>query len=211
MNVIEMCPEPIEGLEYYTFVKTEVAGIPNAILSATGYTGAGGCEIYVANEDADKLWEALWKAGKEFGLQNIGLGARDTLRLEMGFCLYGNDIDDTTSPIEAGLGWVTKMIDGKDFIDRAYMERQKAEGVQRKLIAFEMIERGIPRHGYKLADLEGNEIGVVTSGTMSPTLKVGIGMGYVKTAFAKPDTEIAVIIREKPVRAKVVKAPFIKK
>ena len=209
--VQKMCPEPIEGLEYYTFVKTEVAGIPNAILSATGYTGAGGCEIYVANEDADKLWEALWKAGKEFGLQNIGLGARDTLRLEMGFCLYGNDIDDTTSPIEAGLGWVTKMIDGKDFIDRAYMERQKAEGVQRKLIAFEMIERGIPRHGYKLADLEGNEIGVVTSGTMSPTLKVGIGMGYVKTAFAKPDTEIAVIIREKPVRAKVVKAPFIKK
>ena len=209
--VQKMCPEPIEGLEYYTFVKTEVAGIPNAILSATGYTGAGGCEIYVANEDADKLWEALWKAGKEFGLQNIGLGARDTLRLEMGFCLYGNDIDDTTSPIEAGLGWVTKMIDGKDFIDRAYMERQKAEGVQRKLIAFEMIERGIPRHGYKLADLEGNEIGVVTSGTMSPTLKVGIGMGYVQTAFAKPDTEIAVIIREKPVRAKVVKAPFIKK
>ena len=209
--VQKLCPAPVEELEFYTFVKTEVAGIKDAILSATGYTGAGGCEIYVANEDADKLWEAMWKAGEEFGLQNIGLGARDTLRLEMGFCLYGNDIDDTTSPIEAGLGWVTKMIDGKDFIDRPYMEKQKAEGVERKLVAFEMVERGIPRHGYKLTDTEGQEIGTVTSGTMSPTLKIGIGMGYVKSNYAKPDTEIAVIIRDKPVRAKVVKAPFIKK
>ena len=127
-----------------TFVKTEVAGIKDAILSATGYTGAGGCEIYIANEDADKLWEALWKAGEEYGLKNIGLGARDTLRLEKGFCLYGNDIDDTTSPIEAGLGWITKFVEGKDFIDRPLMEKQKAEGVTRKLVGFKMIDRGIP-------------------------------------------------------------------
>lgn len=169
MKIVQkMCKEPVEDLVYYTFVKTEVAGIKDAILSATGYTGAGGCEIYIANEDADKLWEALWKAGEEYGLKNIGLGARDTLRLEKGFCLYGNDIDDTTSPIEAGLGWITKFVEGKDFIDRPLMEKQKAEGVTRKLVGFKMIDRGIPRHGYDIADAEGNKIGVVTSGTMSP-------------------------------------------
>lgn len=208
--VQELCPEPVADMEYYTFRKTEVAGIKDAILSATGYTGSGGCEIYVANGDAAKLWQALWAAGEKYGLKNIGLGARDTLRLEMGFRLYGNDIDDTTSTIEAGLGWVTKLPEGKDVIDRELMLRQKKEGVSRKFVAFEMTERGIPRHGYPIAYLDGNVIGKVTSGTMSPMLKVGIGMGYVKPEFAQLDTEIAVVIREKPVRAKIVKAPFVR-
>ena len=207
--VQKMCPEAVEDMAYYTFCKTEIAGIKDAILSITGYTGAGGCEIYVANEDADKLWEAMWKAGEEFGLKNIGLGARDTLRLEKGFCLYGNDIDDTTSPIEAGLGWITKFAEGKDFIDREVLAKQKAEGVERKLVAFKMTERGIPRHGYELADTEGNVIGVVTSGTMSPTLREGIGMGYVKTAHAAVGSPITVVIRGKLIKAEVVKAPFV--
>ena len=207
--VQKMCSEAIEDMTYYTFCKTEIAGIKDAILSITGYTGAGGCEIYVANEDADKLWEAMWKAGEEFGLKNIGLGARDTLRLEKGFCLYGNDIDDTTSPIEAGLGWITKFAEGKDFIDREVLAKQKAEGVERKLVAFKLTERGIPRHGYELADTEGNVIGVVTSGTMSPTLREGIGMGYVKTAHAAVGSPITVVIRGKLIKAEVVKAPFV--
>ncbi len=209
MKIIQkMCSEPVEEMEYYTFKKMPVAGI-DAILSITGYTGSGGCEIYVANEDADRLWEALWAAGKEMGLQNIGLGARDTLRLEKGFCLYGNDIDDTTSPIEAGLGWITKFAEGKEFIDRAYMEKQKAEGVERKLVGFKLIDRGIPRHEYKLCSLEGEEIGHVTSGTMSPCLKVGIGTGYVKPAYAKAGTEIAVEVRGRLLKAEVVKLPFV--
>ncbi len=212
MKIIQkMCPEQVEDMEYYTFRKTTVAGIKDVILSITGYTGSGGCEIYVANEDAEKLWKALWEAGEEYGLKNIGLGARDTLRLEMGFCLYGNDIDDTTSPIEAGLGWITKMVDGKDFIDRPMMEKLKSEGVSRKLVGFKMLERGIPRHGYKLATPEGEVIGEVTSGTMSPSLKEGIGMGYVKPAYAKADTPVAIIIRDKPVAAVVTKLPFYKK
>ena len=210
--VQELCPDAqVENLPYYTFVKTTVAGIPNAIVSATGYTGAGGCEIYVANGDADRLWRALWEAGGPYGLQNIGLGARDTLRLEMGFCLYGNDIDDTTSPIEAGLGWITKFVEGKDFIDRATLEAQKTQGVGRRLVGFELVERGVPRHGYELVDTDGTPIGTVTSGTMSPTLKKGIGMGYVDTPHAVPGTEIAVVIRQKPVRARIVKTPFLKK
>lgn len=209
MKVVQkMCAEPVEDMEYYTFKKMKVAGC-DAILSITGYTGSGGCEIYVANEDGDKLWKALWEAGGEYGLKNIGLGARDTLRLEKGFCLYGNDIDDTTSPIEGGLGWITKFAEGKDFIDRALMEKQKAEGVTRKLVGFRMIDRGIPRHGYKIAAADGEEIGHVTSGTMSPCLKVGFGLGYVKPEYAKPGTEVAVVIREKPVRAEVVKIPFV--
>ena len=209
MKIVQkMCAEPVEEMEYYTFKKMPVAGC-DAILSITGYTGSGGCEIYVANEDGDKLWKALWEAGEEFGLKNIGLGARDTLRLEKGFCLYGNDIDDTTSPIEAGLGWITKFVDGKEFIDRAVMEKQKAEGVARKLVGLKMTERGIPRHGYPIASPEGAEIGHVTSGTMSPCLKVGVALGYVEAAYAKPGTEIAVVIREKPVKAEVVKIPFV--
>ena len=209
MKIVQkMCSEPVEEMTYYTFRKTEVAGC-SAILSITGYTGAGGCEIYIANEDAPRLWKALWEAGEEYGLKNIGLGARDTLRLEKGFCLYGNDIDDTTSPIEAGLGWITKFAEGKDFIDRAAMEKLKAEGPKRKLVGFKMIDRGIPRHGYDLADPEGNVIGHVTSGTMSPSLKVGIGLGYVKSEFAAVGSQIAVIIRDRLIRAEVVKIPFV--
>ena len=209
MKIVQkMCDEPVEEMEYYTFKKMKVAGC-DAILSITGYTGSGGCEIYAANEDGDKLWKALWEAGAEFGLKNIGLGARDTLRLEKGFCLYGNDIDDTTSPLEAGLGWITKFAEGKDFIDRAAMERLKAEGVVRKLVGLKMVERGIPRHGYAIAAPDGTEIGHVTSGTMSPCLKVGVALGYVEAAYAKPGTEIAVVIREKPVKAEVVKIPFV--
>jgi aminomethyltransferase len=219
MKIVQkMCPAPVEDLAYYTFVKTEVAGIPDVLLSATGYTGSGGCEIYIANEDADKLWKALWAAGPEYGLKNIGLGARDTLRLEKGFCLYGNDIDDTTSTIEAGLGWITKFTEGKDFLDRPLYERQKAAiaakdysatGITRRLVGFKMTERGIPRHGYEIASADGVKMGIVTSGTMSPMLKEGIGMGYVRPEFAAPGTEIAVIIREKPVKAVVVKIPFV--
>ena len=209
MKIVQkLVDHPVEQMPYYTFEQTEVAGC-EAILSITGYTGSGGCEIYVANEDGDKLWKALWEAGEEFGLKNIGLGARDTLRLEKGFCLYGNDIDDTTSPLEAGLGWITKFAEGKDFIDRAAMERLKAEGVGRKLVGLKMVERGIPRHGYAIAAPDGTGIGHVTSGTMSPCLKVGVALGYVEAAYAKPGTEIAVIIREKPVKAEVVKIPFV--
>ncbi len=209
MKIVQkMCDEPVEQMEYYTFRQMKVAGC-EAILSITGYTGAGGCEIYLYNEDADRMWEALWKAGEEFGLKNIGLGARDTLRLEKGFCLYGNDINDTTSPIEAGLGWITKFVDGKDFIDRDLLAAQKANGVERKLVGFKMIDRGIPRHEYALADLEGNRIGEVTSGTMSPCLKVGIGLGYVKSEFAKVGTVIAVVIRDRLIKAEFVKYPFV--
>ncbi|MBS6460311.1 MAG: glycine cleavage system aminomethyltransferase GcvT [Alistipes sp.] len=209
MKIVQkMCDEPVEQMEYYTFRQTKVAGC-EAILSITGYTGAGGCEIYLYNEDADRMWKALWQAGEEFGLKNIGLGARDTLRLEKGFCLYGNDICDTTSPIEAGLGWITKFIDGKDFIDRDLLAAQKANGTERKLVGFRMIDRGIPRHEYTLADLGGNPIGAVTSGTMSPCLKVGIGLGYVKSEFAAVGTQIAVVIRNRLIRAEVVKYPFV--
>ncbi len=168
-----------------------------------------GCEIYAANEDGDKLWKALWEAGEEFGLKNIGLGARDTLRLEKGFCLYGNDIDDTTSPLEGGLGWITKFAEGKEFIDRPLLEKQKAEGVTRRLVGFKMIDRGIPRHGYEIAAPDGTRIGHVTSGTMSPCMKVGFGLGYVTPEYAKAGTEIAVVVREKPLRAEVVKIPFV--
>jgi aminomethyltransferase len=210
MKIVQkMCPAQVEELPYYTFVKTSVAGIEGAILSATGYTGSGGCEIYVANEDAEKLWTALWKAGEEFGLKNIGLGARDTLRLEKGFCLYGNDLDDTTSTIEAGLGWITKFVDGKDFVDRELLAAQKRDGITRRLVGFRLTERGIPRHGYALAGVDGTTIGEVTSGTMSPMLKEGIGMGYVAPEFAAAGTEIAVVIREKLVKAVVVKTPFV--
>ena len=209
MKIVQkMCAEPVEEMEYYTFRHIEVAGC-RAILSITGYTGSGGCEIYVANEDGDKLWEALWAAGEEYGLKNIGLGARDTLRLEKGFCLYGNDIDDTTSPLEAGLGWITKFAEGKQFIDREKMEALKANGVERKLVGLKLIGRGVPRHGYPLATMEGEEIGIVTSGTMSPCLKQGIALGYVKSPYAKVGTHVAVVIRERLIEAEVVKIPFV--
>ena len=206
--VQELCDEPVEDMAYYTFKQTRVAGC-DAIVSATGYTGSGGCEIYMYNSDADTVWEALWKAGGKYGLKNIGLGARDTLRLEKGFALYGNDIDDTTSPIEAGLGWVTKFAEGKDFIDRELLARQKAEGVSRKLVGFKMIDRGVPRHGYRLAAPDGSDIGCVTSGTMSPMLRTGIGLGYVKSEYAAVGTAIAVVIRDRLIKAEVVKYPFV--
>lgn len=200
----------LADIPYYTFKVGEFAGVKNVIISNTGYTGAGGFELYFYPQDAETIWNAVFEAGEEFGIKPIGLGARDTLRLEMGFCLYGNDIDDTTSPIEAGLGWITKFVDGKNFTNRAALEKQKAEGVSRKLVGFEMIDRGIPRHGYPLTDMDGNVIGNVTSGTMSPTRKIGIGMGYVKTEFSKPGTEICLDNRGRKLKAIVVKPPFRK-
>jgi len=194
---------------YYAFVKGKFNGVDNVVISNTGYTGAGGFEIYFENEYAEKMWDSIFAAGAEFGIKPIGLGARDTLRLEMGFCLYGNDIDDTTSPIEAGLGWITKFT--KDFTNRAAIEKQKTEGVTKKLVGFEMIDRGIPRHDYLIADANGNTIGKVTSGTQSPTLNKAIGMGYVAKDFAKADTEIYIMIRDKAIKAKVCKMPFLKK
>jgi aminomethyltransferase len=199
----------LADIPYYSFVKGKFCGIDNIVISNTGYTGAGGFEIYFDNEHANKIWDAIFEAGKEFGIKPIGLGARDTLRLEMGFCLYGNDIDDTTSPIEAGLGWITKFT--KDFTDKQHMLALKEKGVSKKLVGFDMIDRGIPRHGYPIVDAAGNTIGVVTSGTQSPTLNKAIGMGYVNTAFSKPDSEIFVQIRDKNIKAKVVKIPFLKK
>jgi len=196
------------SMEYYSFIKGRFAGVDNIIVSATGYTGAGGFEIYFENQYADQIWEAIFEAGKKFNIKPIGLGARDTLRLEMGFCLYGNDIDDTTSPIEAGLGWITKF--SKPFTHSEALLQQKETGVSRKLIGFEMTERGIPRHDYEIADAEGNIIGKVTSGTQSPSLQKAIGMGYVDKAFAKEGTEIFVLIRNARVAAKVVKFPFYK-
>ncbi|NMC37814.1 MAG: glycine cleavage system aminomethyltransferase GcvT [Bacteroidales bacterium] len=202
---------PVTGMEYYTFRQIEFAGIKDVIFSTTGYTGAGGCELYVRNEDGPKLWEAVFEAGREFNICPAGLGARDTLRLEMGFCLYGNDINDQTSPIEAGLGWITKFTDGKDFIDRELLLKQKQEGVKRRLKGFVMIDRGIPRQHYEVVNSSGEVIGEVTSGTMSPMLRQGIGMAYLIEGYWKPDTEIFIRIRNKDLRARVVNMPFYKK
>lgn len=198
----------ILNLKYYTFVKGSFAGVNNVLISATGYTGSGGVEIYFEDSDgaADKIWDAIFEAGASSGIKPIGLGARDTLRLEMGYCLYGNDIDDTTSPLEGGLGWITKFT--KDFTAKSILEEQKAKGVQRKLVGFEMVDKGIPRHDYLISDAEGNTIGKVTSGTQAPSLQKAIGMGYVTTAFAQPDTEIFILVRDKKLKAKVVKLPF---
>ncbi len=199
----------LSGMEYYTFKKGVFAGCENVLISATGYTGAGGFEIYFDNAQAEKIWNAVFEAGASFGIKPAGLGARDTLRLEMGFCLYGNDIDDTTSPLEAGLGWITKFT--KDFTNSETLRKQKEEGVKRKLTGFEMIDRGIPRHGYTLHDESGNEIGVVTSGTQSPSLGKAIGMGYVEKGFSAAGTEIYVKVRDKLLKANVVKIPFYQK
>jgi aminomethyltransferase len=196
------------SMEYYTFSKGKFAGVDNVLVSATGYTGAGGFEIYFENEYADKIWDAIFEAGKPFNIKPIGLGARDTLRLEMGFCLYGNDIDDTTSPIEAGLGWITKFT--KEFTNSTALLAQKEAGVKSRLVGFEMIDRGIARHDYQIADAEGNVIGRVTSGTQSPSLQKAIGMGYVNKAFAKEGTEVYILIRNNKLKAKVVKFPFVK-
>jgi aminomethyltransferase len=198
----------ILNLKYYTFVKGKFAGVDNVLISATGYTGAGGVEIYFEDKGdaAVKIWDAIFKTGGPQGLKPIGLGARDTLRLEMGYCLYGNDIDDTTSPLEAGLGWVTKFT--KDFIGKEILENQKAEGIERKLVGFEMIEKGIPRRGYMIKDFADEPIGVVTSGTQSPSLNKAIGMGYVQSAFTAVDSQIYIKVRDKLLEAKVVKIPF---
>lgn len=199
----------LSEIKYYHFEVADFAGIEHVIISATGYTGSGGFEIYCKNSEVEQVWDRIFEAGASFGIKPIGLAARDTLRLEMGFCLYGNDIDDTTSPIEAGLGWITKF--NKDFVDRATLEEQKTNGVSRKLIAFEMVERGIPRHDYPIVNAEGTVIGKVTSGTMSPSMKLGIGLGYVTVDHAAVDSDIFIEIREKGVKAKVVKLPFYKK
>ena len=197
------------NLKYYTFVKGNFAGIDNVLISATGYTGAGGVEIYFENKDndAETIWNAIFKAGADKGIKPIGLGARDTLRLEMGFCLYGNDINDQTSPIEAGLGWITKFT--KDFTSREIFEKQKAEGPTKKLVGFEMVDKGIARHGYPITDEAGNLIGEVTSGTQSPTLGKAIGMAYVSSTQASIGHHIYVVIRQQPVKAVIVKMPFV--
>ena len=213
MEVMQrICKEDVLSMEYYTFKEMEVAGIPGAILSTTGYTGSGGCEVYVPNEYGDQVWKAVFEASEPFGIQPIGLGARDTLRLEMGFCLYGNDIDDTTSPLEAGLGWITKFNDVKgDFIDKQYLLDQKAAGLTRKLVGFELVDRGIARHEMPICDAEGNKIGHVTSGTMGPSVKKAIGMGYVNVPFNKVGSEIFIDVRGRLLKAVVVKMPFYKK
>jgi aminomethyltransferase len=196
------------NMKYYTFDKGTFAGIDNVLVSATGYTGAGGFEVYFENEHADHIWNAIFEAGKEFDIKPIGLAARDTLRLEMGFCLYGNDIDDTTSPIEAGLGWITKFT--KSFTNSDALLLQKQNGVNKKLVGFEMVDKGIPRHDYEITDTNGDLIGKVTSGTMSPSLKLAIGMGYVQTQFAVEGSEIFIKVRDKLLKAKVVSLPFYK-
>ncbi len=210
LKAMQQCTDtPIEDMEYYTFKKLKFSGC-DVILSTTGYTGAGGCEIYLDKKDADIIWNAVMKAGEKYGLKPAGLGARDTLRLEMGFCLYGHEINDEISPIEAGLGWITKFVDGNNFLDRPHLEEQKKNGVIRKIAGFEMIDRGIPRQDYEVFDAEGNKIGIVCSGTQSPSLNKAIGTALIKSEFAKIDTEIFIGIRDKKLKAKVVKMPFYK-
>ncbi len=197
----------LKSIQYYTFKKGSFAGIDNVLISATGYTGAGGFEIYFDTPHSEHVWNAIMEAGKEFGIKPAGLAARDTLRLEMGFCLYGNDIDDTTSPLEAGLGWITKF--SKDFNAKEILEAQKSEGVQRKLVGFELTDKGIPRKDYEIVNEEGEKIGKVTSGTMSPSLKKAIGMGYVSAEYSTPGTPVYINVRNKKLKAQVVKTPFI--
>ncbi len=200
--------EDLNAIKFYTFKVGDFAGIEHVIISATGYTGSGGFEIYCKNEEVAQVWQKVMEAGADYGIKPIGLAARDTLRLEMGYCLYGNDIDDTTSPLEAGLGWITKFT--KDFINSENLQKEKERGLDRRLIAFELDERGVPRQGYDIVDGNGKKIGVVTSGTMSPSLGTGIGMGYVPTIFKDPGTKIHIQIRKNAVPATVVKLPFYK-
>ncbi len=205
-----LTPVNLSEIPYYAFQTGEFAGVKEVIISNTGYTGAGGFELYFYPEYGKAIWDAIFEAGAPEGIKPIGLGARDTLRLEMGFCLYGNDLSDTTSPLEAGLGWITKFAEGKNFTARAILEKQKAEGLTRKLVGFEMIDRGIPRHGYTLVNAEGEPIGEVTSGTMSPMRKIGIGLGYVQKAYTAIGTEVFIDIRGRKLKAVVVKPPFRK-
>ncbi|MFM9056884.1 MAG: glycine cleavage system aminomethyltransferase GcvT [Bacteroidota bacterium] len=208
-TVQKLTDTDLAGIAYYSFKKGTVAGCGNVLISNTGYTGAGGFELYVENQYAETIWNALMESGSGFGIKPCGLGARDTLRLEMGFCLYGNDIDDTTSPIEAGLGWITKFT--KEFTNSVALKAQKESGTLRKLVGFEMTERGIPRHGYPIVDETGRTIGVVTSGTQSPTLQKAIGLGYIETSHTSEGNSIGVLIRDKSIKAQVVKTPFIKR
>ncbi|MGB4654367.1 MAG: glycine cleavage system aminomethyltransferase GcvT [Bacteroidales bacterium] len=201
---------PIEDMPYYTFKKVNFAGVKDVIFSITGYTGSGGCEIYFANEDAHKIYSAVMEAGKEYGIKPIGLAARDTLRLEMGFCLYGNDIDETTSPIAAGLSWITKFPEYKNFINREQLLKDKTEGTKEKLVGFELIDKGIPRQGYDVVDANNNKIGRVTSGTMGPSVKKPVGMAYVASELAKEGNKIYISVRNKPLEAVIVKTPFYK-
>ncbi|MDR3194748.1 MAG: glycine cleavage system aminomethyltransferase GcvT [Tannerella sp.] len=205
-----LTPVDLSSIPYYAFVTGAFAGCPRVMLSHTGYTGAGGFELYFEPGQALSIWQAVMEAGREEGILPVGLGARDTLRLEMGYCLYGNELDDTTSPLEAGLGWITRFAEGKAFIGRAVLERQKKEGLARKLCGFELTEKGIPRHGYEITDTEGRPIGRVTSGTMSPLMRVGIGLGYVLPDCAEAGTEIRISVRNKSLAAKTVKLPFRK-
>lgn len=199
----------LSQIKYYHFEVADFAGIEHVIISATGYTGSGGFEIYCKNSEVEQIWTKVFEAGAAFGIKPIGLAARDTLRLEMGFCLYGNDINDTTSPLEAGLGWITKFTKG--FVNSENLKAQKEAGVTRKLVGFEMVDRGIPRHDYEIVDADGNVIGIVTSGTQAPSLGIAIGMGYVTVPFSTPYSEIYIRIRNKDIKAKVVKMPFYKK
>jgi aminomethyltransferase len=198
----------LSEISHFTFVTGEMAGMRDVIIAATGYTGSGGFELYLYDRDPNSLWDSILEAGKSYGISPVGLAARDTLRLEMGYCLYGNDIDDTTSPIEAGLGWITKFSGNRNFIDRAVLLKQKNAGVSRKLVGFEMIDRGIPRQHYALYNERAVRIGEVSSGTMSPSLKKGIGMGYIQTAYAEPGSSVYVSIRDKMLLARVVSLPF---
>ncbi len=200
----------LSEIKFYTFVTGKLGGVKDVIISATGYTGSGGFELYMYNNDAEKVWDAVFEAGKEFGIKPAGLAARDTLRLEMGYCLYGNDLNDTTSPIEAGLGWITKFSDQNQFINRPYIQKQKENGPDKRLRGFEMIDRGIPRKDYEIYDADENLIGIVTSGTMSPMLKKGIGMGYINKGSWGFDSEIYIKVRKKMLKAKIVRLPFYK-
>lgn len=205
----KLTPVNLSDIRFYTFETGSIAGVDEVIISATGYTGAGGFELYFENKHAEKIWNAIFKAGKEFDIKPAGLGARDTLRLEMGFCLYGNDIDDKTSPIEAGLGWITKFNNGRQFIDRDFLMMQKKEGITRRLRGFLLKERGIPRKGYQIVNSEGNQIGEVTSGSISPVLNKGIGLGYVAKEYSAFGTPIWIKVRNKNIPAEIVKLPFI--
>ncbi len=200
----------LSAIPFYAFETGTLAGVENVIISNTGYTGAGGFELYFYPERGRKIWDAIFEAGAEYGIKPIGLGARDTLRLEMGYCLYGNDLDDTTTPLQADLGWITRFAENKPFVGREVLEKEKAEGVSRKLCCFELVDKGIPRHGYEIVNAEDEIIGNVTSGTMSPVLKIGVGMGYVKPEFAKAGTDIYIKVRNRNLKAIVVKAPFRK-
>lgn len=205
----KITPVQLADIKYYHFTQDQIGGIDDVIISATGYTGAGGFELYVKNQDAETIWKKIFEAGEEFDIKPIGLGARDTLRLEMGFCLYGNDIDDSTSPLEAGLGWITKFT--KEFTNSENLKKQKEEGIKKKLVGFVMSDKGIPRSGYEIADSTGNVIGNVTSGTMSPLMNIGIGLGYVSLENNKPDTELFIQVRNKSLKAIVTKLPLYKK